>query len=285
MRVLSVPAPSPFSGRTTNFALFDSPAELGAFASERCSRAGNMRDESQSAWYGREAASESVHRAKHGDLSRVARSEALLARFESFAFETARAYWIDDVTGGRANVQAYLAGLPLNMKRRVRHENAGAPLAIIVDLTTSASVDSGTIERRGSAILALVRVLSARRPVELWAGVSVGAGCDDEDCAAIYTRINAAPLDLSSACYAMNSAAFPRRLCYSIAQSLFRFDSAWPFDSSASISHMGAILAPAFAHMAEVLCIPAVHGRDNIASDPEGWIARKLTELAPIAMA
>lgn len=263
--------------------LFDSPAEIADFVQARCQSAANSRG--GGSWYGHEDGATIARHARGGDPSRVASSDALLDRFERFAFETERKAWRDDIAGGFPNVPAYLAGHPLAMRRRMTDATASAPLAIVVDLATSSGVSSKTIERRGAAILALTRLLTMRRPVELWAGCLTGAGHNDRECAAIFTKIATQPLDLATAAYVMTSAGFPRCLIYSVAKQEAGFCYHWPYrDHTASRKHLAAICAQGFSHATETLCVPAVHVQDDIADDPEGWIERKLAELAPAAL-
>lgn len=290
MRSFTVPASQEIEniiGRkaTDNWRLFDSPAQALEHVETKCSSADNWTDGGRE-FYGRETQQGCAKRTRGGDLNRVAPSNALLERFERFAFETPRKGWRDDVTGSVANVPAYLAGQPTAMRRRVTNKDAGAPLAVIVDLATSQGLDASVIEKRGAAVLALVRLLSMRRPVELWAGIFTGAGGTDKDCAAIFTKIETAPLDLATAAYVLCSAGFPRRLLYSIAKVECGFAGHWPYSShTASREHMGAICKAGFHHVTDALCIPAVHIRDDIAQNPQAWIERKLTELSPVDLA
>lgn len=261
--------------------LFDSVSELGDFAQANCATKDNYRDTSRS-WNGNTSGDQCARYCRDGDLSRVASSDALLTRFERFAFETERQHWVDDVCGGFPNVPAFLSGHPLAMRRRIADKDGAAPLAVIVDLTTSAGISAEAIERRGAAILALVRLLTMRRPVELWAGAITGAGANDRDLCGVFAKIETAPLDLATAAFAMTHPGFSRRLCYAIADKEAGFVGAWPYRNHAvSREHMRAICAQAFTHSADTLAIPPAHIGDMIDKDPEGWIEARLAELAP----
>lgn len=268
---------------TDNWRLFDSPAELADFAQANCQNARNWRDANGSWYGGAKSANEIAQKTRGGDLSGVPASDALLERFERFAFETERPTWRDDIAGGFPNVPAFLAGHPLAMRRRINDASAAAPLAIVVDLATSAGISAETIRRRGAAVLALSRLLTMRRPVELWAGCMTAAGPSDRNLAAIFCRIETAPLDLATAAYVMTSAGFPRCLCYATADVECGFVVNWPYSSfSASSANMAAICAQGFTHATETLCIQPAHYNDDISENPEAWIERKLAELAPV---
>jgi len=289
MREFSAPAPECVEkalGReaTNHWLLFDNPGELADYAIRECPSNSNMN--ARTGFAGPHDAQETAKRTREGDLSCVEKADALLSRFERFAFETGRKAWLDDVTGAIPNVPAFIAGHPLAMRRRARQDSAAAPLAIIADLTTSAGLSTAQIEARGSAILALVRILSARRPVELWAGCMVGAGGCDRDLCAVFCQIESAPLDLARAAYVMTGAGFPRRLCYGIAECRHNFRGGWPYNNTdASKQNLTAICAQAFHHASETLCIPPIHVRDLLVKSPEVWIEQKLAELSPVDLA
>lgn len=289
MRSLTLPACDAIAKRlgsrpTDKWRLFDTPAELADFADARCSTHNNYTR--GGSWTGGDNGRAATRKTRQGDLSRVPASDALMIRFEKFAFETERRAWRDDIAGGFPNVPAYLAGHPLAMRRRINDASAAAPLAIIVDLTTSAGIDAKTIERRGAAILALTRILTMRRPVELWAGCMTGSGSGNQNMGAVFCKLETTPLDVATAAYIMTSAAFPRALCYAIAAVECGYSAGgWPYsDHGASRTHLSDICAQAFTHATETLCVPAVHMHDDITNDPEGWIERKLAELAPTTL-
>lgn len=278
MRKLTLPVPDSVRsliGRdaVTHFRFADSPGEMADYA-----MAGGRVTKAAESWRGGLEASQSVRRCHYGDLSRVAPSETLLSRFERFAFQSVRREWKDDICGQVPNVPAFIAGTPLSMRRRAKVESPAAPLAIVVDLTTSAGIKPDAIERRGAAILAIVRVLSARRPIELWAGTITDAN-NRKDATAHFARIETAPLDLARAAFVLVSAAFPRQLCYG-ASRLDGFEGAWPYDrDSASRNHMEDIIRPAMPHIGDFLAIPAAHMSDAMQNEPEAWIEHTLARL------
>lgn len=267
------------SGRKTHYILADSLSEMADCVLARAKELGGA-----SSWSGGLTNAQAAQTMRSGDLSRVGPSDALLTRFERFAFATPTKAWRRDVAGSVPNVPAFLAGHPQTMRRRVRLVSAGAPLAIIVDLTTSANIDAADIEKRGAAILALVRILSARRPVELWAGAFTGADAGRNGCA-MFARIDTSPLDLARAAFAMVSPAYPRRALYALARTR-GFSGGWPYGShDASRRFLDDIVRPAFPHMGDVLAIPAAHEHDAIHRDPVGWIEGTLAALDPAAAA
>jgi hypothetical protein len=256
----------------THFRFADSP---GAMA-DHAIATGRIRGADE--WSGGLEAAEAARRCHYGDLAQAAASDALLSRFERFGFESVRREWRDDISGQIPNVPAFIAGTPLAMRRRVKVESPAAPLAIVVDLTSSAMISSKQLERRGAAILAIVRVLSARRPVELWAGTITDAN-NRRDATAHFARIETAPLDLARAAFVLVSPAFPRQLCYG-ASRLDGFEGHWPFGSdTASREFMADLLRPAMLHIGDFLAIPGAHLSDEMHKNPEAWIESTLARL------
>jgi len=285
MRLFNRPVPAVVAaeiGRkdaVTHYVLADSLSEMADAAMAK------GRSTGASHWKGGLDLPAACRTMRTGDLSFVARSDALLSRFEKFAFASPTKAWRRDVAGAVPNVPAFIAGQPQAMRRRVRLVSEAAPLAVVVDLTTSSNIEARDIERRGAAILALVRVLSARRPVELWAGAFTGAGRGDRDGCAMFARIDTSPLDLARAAFAFVSPAYTRQALYSLARS-FGFAGNWPYQSPTASRHfLDDLIRPAFPHVGDVLAIPALYATDLATRDPEAWIAETLATLESRAAA
>jgi hypothetical protein len=103
-----------------HFVLADSLADLGREAPSLAPEKAIERYtyDSNLTWYGGVTFDEACQLAIHGDVKLVEKSDALLAKFERYAFETAGKGWRNDVTGGLPDVPAFIAGHPLNMRRR-----------------------------------------------------------------------------------------------------------------------------------------------------------------------
>lgn len=267
------------TGTRDLFRLYDTPAEMAADFADRSPR----RNKSASDWTGGVDGRTAARMAAEGDLSQVPASDAMLAQFEAYGLDSSRKGWLDDCAGGVPNVPAYLAGQPLAMRRRTVYRDQSAPLAVIVDLTTSCGLSADQIRRRGVAILALVRALSQRRPVELWAGVMLDAH-NGRDCVTIMARIETAPLDLATAAHCLTHASFPRLIGHGLAD-LDGYQGRWPYDAGTEHrAHMAAILAPAFSHASETLCLPSMSIADDSVNRPEQWVADQLAKLSPVAL-
>ena len=165
-------------------------------------------------WVGASAAA-TLRSAAQGDAARVALADAMLDRIETrVGFEARRWRTVDSVAGGAPNVPAYLAGSPLSMRRRVRVMDTAAPLVIALELGVSAAVDNDTIARRGAAALALARVASASRPVELWAYFAARDASDH--CAGMAIKLDTAPLDVARAAWLLCAPEALRRAAFAV---------------------------------------------------------------------
>lgn len=203
-------------------ARFSDPADFAAYLRGPCAPSPYLTGAAEGgAWYGASPA-QTMKRASEGNPALTDACDRLLDKMESVDFATSRFATVAAVAGGAPCVSAYLAGSPLAMRRRVRLVDDAAPLAVVVDIGVSASVEHDTIQRRGAAALALVRLLSATRPVALWIVTGQQTDIyDDKRNAAFALRLDTAPLDVARAAWllcapeAFRRAAFAA--CFAIA--------------------------------------------------------------------
>jgi len=268
--------------RQTHVRLFDNPTELAGYAGDLLRTGkGKERDASSRDWNDEKNSSQAIVTFQTGDLSGVAKSDALLRQFEDRALVTHRPLWVADVAGPLPNVPAYLAGHPLAMKRRVRGGHEGAPIAIVVDIGAASMIERDQIERRGAAILALLRVLSARRPVELWAGAILDAD-ECKNASAHFCRLDTAPLDLARASYILTNPAAIRGCLWTCADA-FGFTAYSPYGAGqAHCRYTAELLGPAFQNTADTIFLGRIsHQDDESIASPETWLERKLCEALP----
>lgn len=264
--------------RRDHYRLFDSVPEFVA----RCEQddvCRKGRDKSPS-FLGGVTFAQALKMAREGDAGGVAKSDALLAKMEALDLYAPRVRVRDGVAGGVPNVPAFLAGHPLNMRRRVREDDNASPLAVVVDLASSGGIDAAVVQKRGVAILALVRALTARRPVELYVGCSLDAD-DGENAVHVYARVETTPMDLLRAAHWISHPSFPRGLIYSAGRALNSFCGKWPYSRGPLTAENGrAIMARALPHADAVLYIPGVFMGDRLVTAPEAWVAEQLAKHA-----
>ncbi len=147
-------------------------------------------------------------KAIQGDDTNVAQAQALIERIEHETPETPVSAWVPNVFGAFPCVPEYLAGNPFCMRSRVSVADESNPIALYVPISAMAVVSAETIVQRGLACLALTLRLQSYRPVELY----LYHGWEDDILQVI--KVETRPLALDTACFAMTSAAFLRKLCF-----------------------------------------------------------------------
>ncbi len=135
-----------------------------------------------------------------GDQKLADKAEKLLATMEAESLYSDNvATWGRSVSGAMPDVPAYLAGSPLNMRRRVAAQGL-APLTIVVETFMSGTIGDDDRTRRGVAILALVRKLAMTgHAVDLWLAHTSRPG----ETATCLVRVETRPLDMARAVWGM----------------------------------------------------------------------------------
>jgi hypothetical protein len=233
--------------------------------------------ESGSSWNGGMSGAQSVACLRNGDLSGVKKADEHLSKIETMLhFETKKFRNILDVCGGSPDVPSFIAGHPLNMRRRQRMVSQQGPLAVVADLTSSGGIDAHEVRQRGCAILALVRALTALRPVELWTVVGLGRR---ELAVEVLTRIVTTPLDLARAAHMLTHPSVSRSLGYGYCQGAHQSGGDWNFGNIALQRNTARESLMRVMHArADVLYVPPVYGTDKAVSDPVAWLKDMLKE-------
>jgi hypothetical protein len=233
-------------------------------------------------WSGGVAYATFKQRASTGDNALVLESDKHLALIED-QVPMARGWRnVDDVVGAVPNVPAFLAGHPQCMRRRQRAMRDTAPLAIYMDLTSSAGIDAKDVQKRGIVLLALTRLLVEHRPVELWVGTGMGSSFSHRNgsksiSATVCWRIDTAPLDLARAAFHISSTAMARGFGYEMVHGELDMPHGhWPFGNHALHCRTAeARLKEVFAGQ-ELLYIPPIYWGDPMTQDPVAWVKRVL---------
>jgi hypothetical protein len=228
----------------------------------------------------------------HGDRTNLAAAQAMMAEFDNVVSREA-VEEVAEVFGCYPCIPEVLNGEPECMRMPVAMRSEGAPLRIVIDLTTSGGIGHEDIATRGVAALALVWQLSAVRPVELEVCAALGGGerrsgtGNDRVCVAS-VRINTAPLDLATACYMITSPGFHRGLLYDVLE-VFNCGGGWPnldgcpygqMSHPDSIARMTAVVAADSGD--EVLFLPALSMYESEAvKNPRAWIKRMYDRYSP----
>jgi hypothetical protein len=222
-------------------------------------------------WYGG-TYQEFKQRIETGDNALVAKSDAHLAKIEDQVPMSRGWRNVDDVVGAVPNVPAFLAGHPQCMRRRQRTMRETAPLAIYMDLTSSAGISAADVQARGVVLLALTRLLVEHRPVELWVGTSLG---NTRWSATVAWRIDTAPLDLARAAYHVSATAMARGFGYEMAHAELKMPHGhWPFDSHGLHCRTAEERLKNVFSGQELMYIPPIYLDDAMTKDPVAWVKR-----------
>ncbi len=224
------------------------------------------------AWYSNISSTEVDAYLLQGDMKYVDEAIALsLEVIESSSWKV-----VNDVTGAMPDVPAMLAGYPLAMRRRQRSTSDMSPLTVVIDLTTSQGVGQTVIRQRATAILALVRILTAQRPVTCYVGVALSTNIGRSASISLYWPLETLPLSLAHAGAILGSSAVARGLGYNWLCAA-GFDGGWPFRNCAfHCSTAKTRLETIFG--TSILYIPPLHVTEKFNAS---WLERRLKELNP----
>ena len=264
-----------------NVAIFESILDLYAF-----NKAHTGHHRKTDAWQGNMSTQEAMQCALNGRQEGLDKALRTLDGFEQFLEAPApRSVIVSDVAGGVPNVPAYLAGHPLNMRRRQRVADALAPLTVVIDLTTTFTIKPAQIEKRGLAVFAFVRAMAAIRPVTLY--VACGLGCEGDATSSAYyaaVPLETAPLDLARAFFMITHVAMARALLCPVVGEVHKndkdgqsigWDGSWPYRSSEQAK---ASMRDGFAQVfgGDVFTVAPLQSTDKAIDNPEGWLKETL---------
>jgi hypothetical protein len=152
-----------------------------------------------------------------------------------------------------------------------------SPLTVYLDVCVSSGISPTELTERGIAILALVLILSERRPVDLY----VYSTAANHDAHIPLVRIETRPLDISAATYALASAGFLRNLCMGFGDTFdYRGGWAWGLDPTRR-EHQEKVRA-AFGASEQDLIIYGGFSEDPHIRNPVKWLHEQLKLHMPI---
>lgn len=264
---------------TENFVVCDIDG-LAQFARAQFSKKTHAKE-----WSGNLSYDDAIARCETGDLAAVPASEKLLEKIETLVPESRSWRTFDAPVGAVPNIPQFLAGNPYNMRMRKRTASASAPLSIVVELVASGGIDADDCMKRGVAMLALVRMLSNIRPVELWTVIAIGKRSQRSS---ICLRLDTAPLDLAHAAHILSHPSVFRMVGYKSLSARFynnNWAGQWAFANHSLHMHTAKesyarVLNPGN----DVLYVPPMHLHDKYITAPTQWLQEMLAEHGGLAM-
>lgn len=161
--------------------------------------------------WGGGSAEEGMKEIERGNAPLARRIEELMQEVDATVSGRERREYVPGVAGSFPVVADYLAGMPLNMRRRAPVESEQAPIRLIVETATSAGVSKEQLENRGAAIAALVSRLSETRAIELWTLWGSYMGSKRINSFGL-TKIDTLPVDINSLGAVFSSTAYARSI-------------------------------------------------------------------------
>lgn len=225
---------------------------------------------------GSEYPAETADRLERGVPHLIEKSDKFLQKFEDLIFLGHGWTVHDSVVGAVPNVPALLAGSPYGMRVRQRVRSPQAPLTMLLELTGSGGTQDWSRAQRGAAMLALARLLSNTRAVEVWILVTLG---ERGYMNMVACRVDTAPLHLGHASVllcdnlTLTGIVETNRILLNDSKS-----QSWSYGST----HMertwsGEALRRVITPGSELLFIPAAYLSDNF-RDPERWVRDMLAK-------
>jgi hypothetical protein len=261
---------------------FDSPAAL-ADACERDPLVPHMRHAKAGpdSFWGEETYTEAMRFARNGKVSLVAEAQAMVDKLSLDLPDATARQWMPSPAGAYPCVPDFLCGVPDSMRARQPVIDDRAPLRIFVDLTTSSAIPASNIKIRGAAILALTMLACERRATDLYVVAAVGSHEGDTRMTAV--RIESRPLEMATACYAMTSASFPRRLCYGLIGNDGIHRPGWAFNKGPCAEQTRDMRACLGCEDQDVY-VPALHSNNEpMLADPVAWIKHQARQAGLIS--
>lgn len=218
--------------------------------------------------------------AKTGDERLVERAQALLDKLESVEDGIPTRQWSASPYGAYPCVPDYLAGMP-DCMRTIAPTGDIAPIGIYCSTTSSGCIDTISMQKRGTAILALVLKLQQIRPVELYLTAELGS----YDCSSFeIIPIDSKPLSLAHACYALTSAGFARQLTYSYARAKLGSTGRWPigFTYGYESATYERCFREACGLSGDDMHIGAIHAHDALLADPIKWVNQQIVRYSAL---
>ena len=245
-------------------------------------------------WTGHISYSDTMDRLANGHEPTAQKSDEFMEQLENRSFNSRRFQNRAAVSGGVPCVPAMLAGHPLAMRRREKIIDDQAPLSIIIDIASSGGISEKTLMKRGAAVTALVRLLSAVRPVTLMIGCSTTPtegerNTDGRSAWHIFTRIDTTPIDLGRTAHLLSHPSIARAAFYGAvaAERNINKDSRqssvnlhWPYREGPTHirKHAHEIFSRVLPNATESLYIGAAHIADPALDDPAKWLDDMLTQ-------
>jgi hypothetical protein len=214
----------------------------------------------------------------------TATAEKWMHRYESEVFSGLGYETRDSVVGAFPNIPAMLAGFPCAMRQRYRTTDNTGPLTLYLELTGSSGVHGESFIARGAAVLALARLLSNTRPVEIWTCTTYGT---TNRLQMIAAKVETSPLDVARGAAMLCNESI-RTCVHEINEKALGHYHSLPRAPGACLGWAygrvdlerqwaGQILARILNPGSTMVYIPAAYAQDDL-DDPVQWVRDMLAK-------
>ncbi len=186
-----------------------------------------------------------------------------------------------DVAGYMPSVPRYVAGNPMNMRRKVKAMTSKAPIRVVVGIGSSGGVSTDYMTKRGTAIACLVMYLAVFRAVELQVTVAL-QDADDRGYYFPVINVSTKPIDLAKLAFTLAHPGAARGITYSLLNTSGGIG--WGHINGKNLYHVrGAeydkLVKPILGLKGDDLLIPDTSLEDvNVERDPALWARNYLKE-------
>lgn len=264
---------------------FDSVEAFGAdcFGDRRIvevMNASTARHAGERAWYSYESVAQTDMARRHGSDTLVSSAETLMDNINA-SLELPQRVWAATPAGIVPSVPDVIMGLPEPMRAPAWENNDRAPVNVWVAVTSSGGVDQIALAKRGTAALALTMALiQSGRPTTLTLLNTLSGMHGGETVIAV--RIETAPLMLATACWALTSQGFARRMCYDWSRVRNHSGCGWPrdFNWSNPAPYFDALVSRLGGDPSrDVTLYPTTLATELVIANPVKWVNERLAAI------
>lgn len=262
---------------------FDSTEAAAKAAAER----GKGRESGTKAWYGatfEECLDRIVNGWKDGIQYLKSYDDSLLN-----PVQTNGNRWGNDVAGAYPLVPAFIAGDPMNMRRRKPSLTAKGAVRVFVSVAYSASFSNKEVAIRGAVIAELVTKLSITRPVELYVFAEMTGSAENDhkqnadNWQTSVIRIGMSPINIGVIAQALVNVSTLRRLMFAIGRYEGNIgwagNDAYQFEDKQHDSYQAVWRDRLGAGPDDLIlggCTSANSSGAKMIADPKGWLNTQL---------
>lgn len=185
------------------------------------------------------------------------------------------------IAGSRVDVQAYLAGSPMSMRRKVANDLQVRSVNIYVSTTCAGIISAANMLKRGSTIIALLQFLQMQQiAVELYLLAETHGRTDGDFVQVI--QVESHPLNLSTASFAIAHPAFARQITYAVAYKLDGFNGHWgrARGETGTSKKYQQLLADEIGLLPDDIYVPAASYYDSdIMNSPDKWLEKQIIKI------